>query len=277
VLAPLGEVRAATRHEAELTDEAGLRALVREVRPRAIVNAAAYTAVDRAESEPALAQAVNAEAPRVLAEEAAALGALLVHYSTDYVFDGLKSAPYVESDPTGPLGVYGASKLAGEQAIAASGCRHLVFRTSWVYCARGRNFLLTMRKLLAERDEVRVVNDQRGAPTWARAIAQATAAVLSKVGPGFDLEPDADGVYHMTAAGETTWYGFARAILAAMPGSPAVRLTPIATVEYPTPARRPANSVLSNERLTREFGVRLPAWEQGLADCLRGVESGAPG
>lgn len=253
---------------------------MREARPQLVVNAGAYTAVDRAESEPELARAVNARAPGVLAEEARRLGALLVHYSTDYVFDGSKPAPYVEDDPTAPLNVYGASKLEGERAVAASGCDHVILRTSWVYAPRGRNFLLTMLNLAATREEIRVVDDQRGAPTSSRELARATLALFGAVAPrhpitGEDLARVASrsGLYHATAGGETTWFGFAEAIfrewsLRRGAAFRARRLVPIATREYPTPARRPANSLLSNERLHRTFGIRLAPWGEGLAEAI---------
>jgi dTDP-4-dehydrorhamnose reductase len=253
---------------------------MREARPQLVVNAGAYTAVDRAESEPELARAVNARAPGVLAEEARRLGALLVHYSTDYVFDGSKPAPYVEDDPTAPLNVYGASKLEGERAVAASGCDHVILRTSWVYAPRGRNFLLTMLNLAATREEIRVVDDQRGAPTSSRELARATLALFGAVAPrhpitGEDLARVASrsGLYHATAGGETTWFCFAEAIfrewsLRRGAAFRAPRLVPIATREYPTPARRPANSLLSNERLHRTFGIRLAPWGEGLAEAI---------
>jgi dTDP-4-dehydrorhamnose reductase len=253
---------------------------MREARPQLVVNAGAYTAVDRAESEPELARAVNARAPGVLAEEARRLGALLVHYSTDYVFDGSKPAPYVEDDPAAPLNVYGASKLEGERAVAASGCDHVILRTSWVYAPRGRNFLLTMLNLAATREEIRVVDDQRGAPTSSRELARATLALFGAVAPrhpitGEDLARVASrsGLYHATAGGETTWFGFAEAIfrewsLRRGAAFRAPRLVPIATREYPTPARRPANSLLSNERLHRTFGIRLAPWGEGLAEAI---------
>jgi dTDP-4-dehydrorhamnose reductase len=223
---------------------------------------------------------VNARAPGVLAEEARRLGALLVHYSTDYVFDGSKPAPYVEDDPAAPLNVYGASKLEGERAVAASGCDHVILRTSWVYAPRGRNFLLTMLNLAATREEIRVVDDQRGAPTSSRELARATLALFGAVAPrhpitGEDLARVASrsGLYHATAGGETTWFGFAEAIfrewsLRRGAAFRAPRLVPIATREYPTPARRPANSLLSNERLHRTFGIRLAPWGEGLAEAI---------
>jgi dTDP-4-dehydrorhamnose reductase len=227
-LAPLGEVKAFDRYGLDLADAPQLAASVRALLPGLIVNAAAYTAVDKAEAERDMAFAVNATAPRVLAEEAKRIGALLVHYSTDYVFDGTKPAPYVEDDATHPINVYGESKLAGEQALARAGCRHLILRTSWVYGPRGKNFFLTMRRLGKERPELRVVDDQVGAPTSSLAIAHATSQLL---------ERGTEGLYHMTAAGETTWCGFARAILAG--AGNATPVVGIRTEDYPTPARRP--------------------------------------
>jgi dTDP-4-dehydrorhamnose reductase len=254
-LAPLGEVQALGREQLELTDPNAIRKTVRAAAPEVIVSAAAYTAVDRAESEPDLAFSVNANAPGVLAAEAERSGALLVHYSTDYVFDGAKSGPYTEADAPHPLNVYGASKLAGEQAIAASGCRYLILRTSWVYGPHGSNFMLTMLRAARERPELRVVDDQYGAPTSSAAIARATARLLA-------ARPE--GLYHMTAAGRTSWYGFAKAILArAGIGTPII---PISTEQYPTAARRPRNSVLDNSRLRAACGIALAPWEEGLAE-----------
>ena len=258
-LAALGEVVALDRTALDLADGDAIRARVRELHPDVIVNAAAYTAVDRAESEPDRANAINATAPGVLAEEAKSLGALLVHYSTDYVFDGTKVAPYTEEDAPNPLSVYGHTKLAGERAIQASGCRHLILRTSWVYASRGHNFLLTMLKLGGERPELRVVDDQRGAPTWARDIAAATVTLLAK---------PPNGLFHLTAAGETTWHGLACEIMRLAGRTPVVHRT--RTAEYPTAARRPANSVLDNVRV-RAAGIVMPGWEQSLAKCLAEV------
>jgi dTDP-4-dehydrorhamnose reductase len=252
-LAPLGEVKFFDRFGLDLADTPPLVATVRALQPEVIVNAAAYTAVDKAESERDLAFAVNATAPRVLAEEAKRIGALLVHYSTDYVFDGEKDSPYVEDDPTHPLSVYGESKLAGEQAIERSGCRHLTLRTSWVYGPRGRNFYLTMLRLAKERPELKVVDDQVGAPTSSLEIARATAALLAK---------GAHGLYHMSAAGETTWCGFARAILKR--AGIATPVAAIRTEDYPTPAKRPRNSRLDCSKLRRETGIALAGWEAAL-------------
>jgi dTDP-4-dehydrorhamnose reductase len=229
------------------------------VRPDVIVNAAAYTAVDRAEGDRETCYAVNAAAPGVMAREAAALGSKLVHYSTDYVFDGSKTGAYVEADPTAPRNVYGASKLAGEDAIAEAGGEFLILRTSWVYSNHGANFLHTMLRLGAERPELRVVADQHGAPTSADAIADATVKILKKT----TTVAWVSGVFHMTAAGASTWYGFAKAIFARAAGAKP-HVIPITTADYPTPAARPANSVLSNDKFAAAFGFRLPDWEQQL-------------
>ena len=256
-LAPLGELTALGRAELDLRDAAGVRDAVRAAKPEVIVNAAAYTAVDRAEAEREAAFAVNATAPGVLAEEAKRAGALLVHYSTDYVFDGEKPAPYVEEDTPNPLNVYGASKLAGERAIAASGCRHLILRTSWVYGPRGSNFFLTMLRLAREKPELRVVDDQVGAPTSSLAIARGTAQLLTR---------RAQGLYHMSAAGETSWCGFARAILSS--AGLATAVVAIRTEDYPAPAKRPRNSRLDCSRLRRDFGLSLAPWEEQLAEVI---------
>jgi dTDP-4-dehydrorhamnose reductase len=263
------ELVMAGRAECDLSQPEAIRRLVRSTAPEVIVNAAAYTAVDQAEKERDLCFAVNAAAPGILAEEAARLGALLVHYSTDYVFDGCKTEPYVETDPVHPLGVYGRSKAAGEQAVAAAGGRWLVLRTSWVYAAQGKNFLRTMLRLAQERPELRVVDDQSGSPTSAAAIAAATERLVRQYGARSCSVPS--GIYHMTAGGSTTWCGFARAIFAAAAG-PQPLLIPIATADYPTPAKRPANSVLSNQKFERAFGFRLPPWPQQLAEVLAVIQ-----
>ena len=269
----VAEVVAHDRATLDLENAAAVAARVREARPDAIVNAAAYTAVDQAESDEARAHAVNAVAPGVMAEEARKLGALLLHFSTDYVFDGTKAGAYVEDDATAPLGAYGRTKLAGERAIAQAGCDHLVLRTSWVYGPHGRNFMLTMLKLAATREELRIVDDQRGAPTSSLQLARLTRELLAP-GTGVDRESLArlrahPGIYHATAAGETTWFGFAEAIFAGAPaGTRRPRLVPIPTKDYPTPARRPANSVLSNARLAATFGARIPSWREGLGEVL---------
>lgn len=272
-LSCLGEVVALDSKAMNLADIAAVRRKLRDIAPSIIVNSAAYTAVDKAESELDQAYAVNATAPGVLAEEADTLGALLVHYSTDYVFNGSGAKPWHEGDPCDPLNVYGASKLEGEHAIQASGCRHLIFRTSWVYGARGSNFLLTMRRLLRERAELKIVADQVGAPTWCRDLAEATAQVLSQIAsPARDLsQPDLWGVYHMSNAGETSWYGFAEAIQSIDTSNDTLentRLLPIPGSDYPTPAKRPLNSRLNNDKLEQVFGLRLQDWRAALALCL---------
>jgi dTDP-4-dehydrorhamnose reductase len=277
-LSGLGEVLALDSKAMNLADAAAVRQTVREIVPAIIVNPAAYTAVDKAESEVELAHAVNATAPGVLAEEAGRLGALLVHYSTDYVFNGSGTTPWREDDACGPLNVYGATKLAGERAIQSSGCRHLIFRTSWVYGARGSNFLQTMRRLMRERPELRIVDDQIGAPTWCRDLAEATAQVLSQIAsPTSGFEENAPwGVYHMTNSGETSWHGFAQAIQALEEFdetcAPA-HLLPIPGSDYPTPARRPLNSCLDNDKLEQTFGLRLQDWRAALALCLEASNS----
>ncbi|HMM54733.1 MAG TPA: dTDP-4-dehydrorhamnose reductase [Candidatus Desulfobacillus sp.] len=270
-LLPLGRVIALDLPQLDLADAAALGRLLDEARPGVIVNPAAYTAVDKAESEPALAHAVNAEAPALLAQWAARHGALLVHYSTDYVFDGAQAAPYAEADATNPLGAYGRSKRAGEEAVLASGADHLVFRTSWLYGARGANFLLTMLRLAAERDELRVVADQVGAPTWSRFLAEATAQALRQALAERRAGRFDSGLYHLACAGETSWHGFASAIVAARPGLRAQRVVPIATADYPTPARRPANSRLNCEAARARFGLVLPDWRDCLQLCLEEI------
>jgi len=269
-LAVFGEVVAPARDVLDLSSADSIVAAVRGVRPGLIVNAAAYTAVDKAESEPDLAMRINGDAPRILAEEAAARNAPMIHYSTDYVFDGGKAEPYREDDETAPINVYGQTKLAGEHGVVAANAAHLVFRTSWVYGPRGRNFLLTMLKVGRERKELKVVDDQAGAPTSARMIAEATTGVIAKSLAQGAIDPDRfrqiAGLYHLTAGGRTTWYGFAQAILQNRPGM--AKVLPIPTSGYPTPARRPQNSVLDNGKLEKQFGFRLPDWKIGLNLCL---------
>lgn len=264
----LGEVVTVEYPKVDLTRPETLRAAVQHYHPAVIVNAAAYTAVDKAEEEPERAMAVNGTAPAVLAEEAARLGSLFVHYSTDYVFDGSGTRPWQESDVPGPLNVYGKTKLAGDEAIEASGCEHLIFRTSWVYGARGGNFLLTMLRLAKEQSQLSIVDDQIGAPTTSECIAQTTAAVLAQVlkpaGKGMDGR---SGIYNLTNAGETSWYGFAKELLMranATMGTPLPELVPIPTSQFPRPAPRPMNSRLNGDKLATTFGVRLPAWQDGL-------------
>jgi dTDP-4-dehydrorhamnose reductase len=270
-LAPLGSVVGAAPppHRGpmvDLTRPETLAALLVQVRPAAVVNAAAYTAVDRAEQEPRLAAAINAEAVGELGRLAAAAGIPVIHYSTDFVFAGDAQRPYREDDPPGPLGVYGETKLAGEHALAASGAVWLVLRTSWVYGVRGHNFLLTMRRLFQGREDVRVVDDQTGAPTWARLIAEVTAQILGRALYGGLELAQVQGIYHLSGAGSTTWYGFARAVHERYGGG--CRLLPIPTSAYPTPAHRPAYSVLDNGKLARVLGIRLPHWRESLEQCL---------
>jgi dTDP-4-dehydrorhamnose reductase len=268
----LGRVVALERGGLDLSDLDQVRRVVREVKPTLIVNAAAHTAVDQAETDVNAAMLLNAQAPGVLAQEAKRLGAGLVHYSTDYVFDGTKTGSYVEDDATNPQNVYGKSKLAGEQAIAESGCPHLIFRTSWVYGTRGKNFLLTMLRLGAQRDELSVVADQHGAPTWANTIAVLSANVLSQAvagqGDSRDWWQQHSGVYHLTAGGATSWHGFAEAIFefANLEKKPTVK--PIPAASYPTPAIRPSNSRLSNDKLADTFGLRAPEWREALGLCM---------
>jgi dTDP-4-dehydrorhamnose reductase len=266
-LAHLGQVTSVGTPDVDFAKPESIRAAIRTAEPTVIVNAAAFTAVDKAETTPELGWAINAAAPGVIAEEAKKLGGLLVHYSTDYVYDGSKSGPWVETDAPNPLNVYGKTKLAGDEAIAAVGGDYLILRTSWVYGARGSNFLLTMLRLAKEREELRIVDDQKGSPTSSGSIASATAQVLAQVlAPKGDGLAGRSGVYHLTNSGATTWFGFAKAFLSRQAACP--RLTPISTSEYPLPARRPMNSVLSCEKLAETFGVRTPSWEQALEQVL---------
>lgn len=251
----------------DLSQPEQLRRQLQTLQPDLIVNAAAHTAVDRAESEPELAFAINAVAPGILAERAAELGVPLIHYSTDYVFDGGKPAPYTEQDAPNPLNAYGRSKLAGEQAIQTVGGAHLILRTSWVYSLHGSNFLLSMQRLLQERDNLNVVADQIGAPTWAGSIARATGQLIEHWRAG---RPGPWGIYHLTSLGETSWHGFAGAIAEQLraQGKHACEPTPIPSSAYPTPARRPLNSRLDCSRLQHDWAIQLPTWQQALADCL---------
>jgi len=270
LLARHGDVVAADRARLDLADPDAIVAVMRATKPALVVNAGAYTAVDRAETDVPAAEAVNGRAPGVLAEEAKRLGAVLIHYSTDYVFDGARTSPYPEDAPTAPKSVYGATKLAGERAIAATGVRALVFRTSWVYGLRGKNFLLTIRRLAAERDELSIVDDQIGVPNWCRALAEATARV---VGDGLPAAAERAGTYHLSSTGAASWYDFARAIVGDVPHP---RLVPIPTSAYPTPARRPAYAVLATARFESTFGFALPAWRDALARCVASAAEPAP-
>jgi dTDP-4-dehydrorhamnose reductase len=286
-LSQLGRLLAPEHHDLELLDPDSIRSAIRDTRPQLIVNAAAYTAVDAAENDESKAYAINAGAVALLADEAKRLDALLVHYSTDYVFDGTKQSPYNETDETNPLNVYGKSKFAGEQAIRASGTSHLIIRTGWVYANRGRNFLLTILRLATEREELRIVCDQIGAPTCANDIAAATTRILAGIYSSDKSQTfmsSISGTYHMTAAGETSWYNFAKAILgnapsvspevpwfaAATQGRPLIakRILPISSDELRSPTRRPIHSVLSNSRLSEIFHVELPNWTTQLRCCL---------
>ncbi len=269
------EVIPFNRNSLDLANADQIRQRVREIAPDIIINAGAYTAVDRAESERELAFAINGTAPGILAEEAQRASSLLIHYSTDYVFNGSKTGPWVEDDQTNPLSVYGASKLAGEEAIRKVDGRYLIFRTSWVYAPEGKNFLLTMLRLGRERDSLNVVDDQVGAPTTAAELARATHAITAGVvGGKFDAAENWPDIYHMTCAGSVSWCGFARAIFERASGLlngkiPTVH--PIATADYPTPARRPHNSLLSNEKLNARFGVELASWQTALDEVLAAI------
>ncbi|WP_353073209.1 dTDP-4-dehydrorhamnose reductase [Tunturiibacter gelidiferens] len=277
-LKSLGDVVAPERATMDLANAGSVRETIRSVRPRWIVNPGAYTAVDKAESEPELAYAINAEAVRVIGEEARALGAGVIHFSTDYVFDGLGNKPYAETDATGPVSVYGASKLAGEKALRDSGAAHMIFRTSWVYGIRGRNFLLTILKLARERETLRIVADQYGAPTWSRDLARMTAHVIGRSEAdaqttGFETATqDASGVYHAAGGGETTWFGFAaEALQLQYEMEPRVRLAAVEAIptdQYPTPAKRPLNSRLNCSKLTQRFRWTMMDWRNSLREVL---------
>ncbi len=267
-LAPMADITSVDFPDIDLTQPDSIRHWVRETRPHVVINAAAYTAVDKAETDEATAAKINGTAPGILAEEAARLGAWIVHYSTDYIFDGTKRTPYVESDAPNPVGAYGRTKLAGDLAVQAANPRHLIFRLCWVYGARGGNFMLTMMRLARERDRLRVVNDQSGCPTWSRMIAQATTAALAKSLTATDSHTA--GTYHLAASGSTTWHGFAQSILDQMPTAEkkCAVAEPIPSSEYPTPAQRPAYSVLDCEKLSRTFGLKLPDWHTSLLQVL---------
>jgi dTDP-4-dehydrorhamnose reductase len=277
-LASLGEVIAPTHEELDLTNASSIHEVIRAVRPRWVVNPAAYTAVDKAESESELAYAINAEAIRTIGAEAREIGAGVIHFSTDYVFSGEGTKPYVETDPTGPMSVYGASKLAGEEALAQSGAGHLIFRTSWVYGAAGKNFLRTILKAARERDRLRIVSDQHGAPTWSRDLARMTAHAIEQIeghtsGDNFrDALSRFEGIYHACGAGETTWFGFASEAVTMLrerePGAKLAELDAITTAEYPTPAKRPANSRLSCEKLAATFGWKMMDWRDSLREVM---------
>lgn len=268
-LAPMGQLACVDYPEVDFTRPDSIRRWIQDAAPDIIVNAAAYTAVDKSETETALAMKINAEAPGVMADEAKKRGRLLVHYSTDYVFDGTKASPYTEDDAPNPLGAYGRTKLAGDQAIRQTGCNHLIFRLCWVYGARGSNFMLTMMRLAREREKLRVVRDQIGCPTWSRMIAETTAQALLQVR---DPEQAAarSGAYHLCSSGQTSWHGFAQAIIDLMPaeGKKCREVEAIPSSEYPTPTKRPAYSVMSTAKLERVFGLRLPDWHDSLRQVM---------
>lgn len=270
----LGEITATGKQELDLCDTDRIRQTVRDIRPDLIINAAAYTAVDKAEKEPDLAMAINGTAPGILAEEAKKIGSTLIHYSTDYVFDGNKTTgAYREEDAPNPLSVYGRTKLMGEQAIVRQEIPHLILRTSGVYGSRGKNFLLTILRLANERKELRIVNDQVSAPTWCRTIAQATRRMIDSLSAPAERNfsenmNKVSGIYQLSCGGETSWYGFAKAILDHSKGAEHTKIIPIPTSEYPTPARRPARSVLSNAKIDRVLGIKMPLWDEALKQCL---------
>jgi dTDP-4-dehydrorhamnose reductase len=273
-LLPIGEVIEVDRSQADLADLNALRAIIQRHNPNIIVNPAAYTAVDKAETEQELAFLINSKAPGVMAEEAKKIGALLIHYSTDYVFDGTQSSPYTEDDSTNSVNVYGQSKLAGEQAIQSVACDYLILRTSWVYAGRGNNFLKTILRLAAEREELKIVADQIGSPTWARLIAEATAHIVRQAIFEKQANQFNSNIYHLTSSGNTSWHGFAQKIVDIVREQGKVELKnkvihPIPTTDYPLPAKRPANSRLSTNRLEQQFGLTMPTWDNALKLCMQ--------
>lgn len=270
-LSNIGTVFALGRDQMDLSKLETLGPIIQEIRPDIIINAAAYTAVDKAELEPRLAMTINGIAPGVIAKEAKNIGAWMIHYSTDYVFDGIASSPYNEDDPTHPLSVYGKSKLAGEKAVTQAGIPHIILRTGWVYSLRGSNFLLTMQKLAQSRKQIKVVDDQTGAPTWSRSIARGTKHILEQLLKGDTTTSKlltGSRVFHMTCGGETSWFGFANKILELSLLSKNVEVTPIPTIDYPTPAKRPIYSRLSNRKLIQVFHHEMPQWYEALQECL---------
>lgn len=283
LLLPFGCVAAPMHSDLDLGDARAVRDFIRQLKPDWIVNPAAYTAVDKAEREPELAYAINAEAPRVIGEAAAELGIPVIHFSTDYVFDGAGKAPWREIDEPGPLGVYGASKLAGERGLASSGAAHLIFRTSWIYSSRGKNFLLTIFRLAQEREELRIVDDQHGAPTWSRDMARLATGVMDRLTARAtatntsvqDVVRAVQGVYHAADSGETTWFGFAgeflRIFAQARPSAKLARLIPIPSSEYPTAAKRPTNSRLDCGRLKEVLGFSMPRWQESVGAVMAEV------
>jgi dTDP-4-dehydrorhamnose reductase len=270
-LTRLGNVFAMDRNDMDLSKPETLGPVIQDIQPDIIINAAAYTAVDKAESEPELAMTVNGIAPGVIAEEAKKIGATVIHYSTDYIFDGKAKSHYKEEEATCPLNIYGKSKLAGEHAVTQVGIPHIIFRTSWVYSLRGSNFLITMQKLAQTRKQIKVVDDQTGAPTWAKAIAEGTTHILEqdlKLSTTKPLTLSHPGVFHMSCGGETNWFGFAKAILKISGLSEGTEVTPISTSEFPTPAARPKYSLLSNKKLKQVYHHEMPQWQDALQDCL---------
>lgn len=273
-LLPLGHIVALDRHTLDLANDASISQVVRQIKPDVIVNAAAYTTVDKAEEDQDLAMQINGIAPGVLAEEAKQLRALLIHYSTDYVFDGTKQTPYIETDETKPINIYGSSKLAGELAIQAIVADHVILRTSWVYASRGNNFLLTMLKLMQERENLRIIADQTGTPTWARLIAETTAQIVKQSLMERQQETFQSGLYHLTSTGKTTWHGFAEKIkeIAHKQNKRDVmkiqNVAPISTAEYPTLAKRPQNSCMITNKLQQKYNLTMPSWDTALELCM---------
>ena len=271
LLSKFATVFALGRDQMDLSKPDTLSSIIQEIRPEIIINATAYTAVDKAEAEPELAMTVNGIAPGVIAEEAQKIGAGVIHYSTDYVFDGEATSPYKEEDPTNPLSVYGRSKLAGEKAITRAGIPHIIIRTGWVYSLRGSNFLLTMQKLAQARDQIKVVDDQIGGPTWSRSIAEGTMRILEPSLKGDAIKSPIfshSGIFHMTCGGKTNWFGFANKILELSNLSEGAEVISIPTIEYPTPAIRPKYSLLSNRKLQQAFHHEMPQWQEALRECL---------
>ncbi len=280
-LSTIGNVIAFDHSSLDLSDHKLLRETIQEVKPHIIVNAAAYTAVDQAEKEQEIAFAINATAPEIMTEEAKRIGAVLIHYSTDYVFDGTKESPYSEDDKSNPLNIYGKSKLLGEQAIQSSDTPHYIFRTSWVYSGRGNNFLLTILRLALERERLSIVDDQTGSPTWSRTIAEITGQILAQNiannGSLYDAIQQKQGLYHLTSKGQVSWYDFAKMILEIFSkknfsATSLADIFPIPTSDYPTPATRPMNSVLSTHKLEKTFGISCPDWQQALSLCMESVK-----
>ena len=270
-LSKLATVFAMGRDQMDLSKPETLRPVIQEIRPNIIINAAAYTAVDKAESEPELAMTINGVAPGVIAEEAKTVGAAMIHYSTDYVFDGEATSPYEEEDPTNPISIYGKSKLAGEQTVIQADIPHIIIRTGWVYSLRGSNFLLTMQKLAQAKHQIKVVDDQIGGPTWSRTIAESTVRILEPRLKGDAIKSPIfshSGVFHMTCGGKTNWFGFANKILELSNLLEGTEVIPIPTIEYPTPAIRPKYSILSNKKLQQTFHHEMPQWQEALRECL---------